>query len=63
MPTTQTVITIDRDLWRQFKGGCILRSSSPTAQIARFVEKKVAEWARESARDAQIPTLVPERSK
>ena len=50
MPTTQTVIVIDRDLWRQFKSGCILRDTSPTAQMTQFVTDKVAEWEREHAR-------------
>jgi hypothetical protein len=44
MIQTQVSIMVDRDVYRQFKAGCILRGTTPTRLINAYVKRQVEEW-------------------
>mgnify|MGYP001583781913 FL=1 len=48
MAETQTVIKIDRELWKHFRAGCILHDTAPTHEISQFITAQLDQWAREA---------------
>jgi hypothetical protein len=44
MSETQITIRVDRDLYRQFKAGCILHDTVPTQMISALIRGQVTRW-------------------
>lgn len=44
MAETQTVIRIETQLWRTFKGECIKRATSPTKVLETYIAQQVRAW-------------------
>jgi hypothetical protein len=42
--TQQVGMVMDRDLYRRFKAGCILRGTTPTHLLNAYVQRQVEEW-------------------
>ena len=41
---TQVTLTFDADIYRLFKGACILRKTSPTAVLRQSVLDTLQDW-------------------
>ena len=47
MTETQTVVRVESEMWREFKGQCLLHKTTPTKEIARFVAEQLQIWQKE----------------